>query len=166
MSAMATSAPRRETVELTPDATPANCSGAVERDVAVIGAAKIAMLSKKGSRRPTGPKVQKFERSERLRKARLPAPRASGPSVRVEPWPVPFYTLGWYAPTMTRELTYNVPGMTCGHCKAAVAEEVGAVAGVESIVVDLETKLVVVRGDGVDDARVRKAIQEAGYEAA
>jgi copper chaperone CopZ len=64
------------------------------------------------------------------------------------------------------ELTYTVPAMHCGHCTAAVAEEVGAVAGVESVDVDLETKLVVVRGDGLDDAAIRVAIAEAGYQAA
>ena len=32
--------------------------------------------------------------------------------------------------------------------------------------VDLETKLVIVSGDGVSDAAVRDAIREAGYEAA
>lgn len=45
-------------------------------------------------------------------------------------------------------------------------EEVGAVAGVESVDVDLETKLVTVRGEGLDDTRLRAAIEEAGYEAA
>ncbi len=64
------------------------------------------------------------------------------------------------------ELTYTVPAMHCGHCKSAVAEEGGAVPGVESVDVDLETKLVVVRGDGLDDAAIRAAIEEAGYEAA
>jgi copper chaperone len=64
------------------------------------------------------------------------------------------------------ELTYTVPAMHCGHCKAAVSEEVGAVAGVESVDVDLDTKLVVVRGGALDDAAIRAAIEEAGYEAA
>jgi copper chaperone CopZ len=64
------------------------------------------------------------------------------------------------------ELTYTVPAMHCGHCQAAVSEEVAAVPGVESVDVDLETKLVVVRGDGLDDAAIRAAIEEAGYEAA
>ena len=64
------------------------------------------------------------------------------------------------------ELTYSVPAMHCGHCEAAVAGEVGAVPGVESVDVDLETKLVVVRGDGLDDAAIRAAIEEAGYQAA
>jgi len=65
-----------------------------------------------------------------------------------------------------QELTYTVSGMTCGHCKAAVSEEVGQVEGVEAIDVDLDTKLVVVRGAGVSDEAVREAIREAGYDAA
>ena len=56
--------------------------------------------------------------------------------------------------------------MHCGHCKAAVSEEVAAVPGVESVDVDLDTKLVVVRGGALDDAAIRAAIEEAGYEAA
>ena len=67
---------------------------------------------------------------------------------------------------MSETITYSVPAMHCGHCKAAVAEEVSAVDGVESVDVDLETKLVVVRGEGLDDAALRAAIDEAGYEAA
>ena len=64
------------------------------------------------------------------------------------------------------EITYTVPGMHCGHCKAAVEGEVSHVDGVESVVVDLETKKVTVRGDALDDAAIRAAIDEAGYEAA
>ena len=63
------------------------------------------------------------------------------------------------------ELTYSVPGMHCGHCERAVKEEVGAVPGVASVDVDLEAKSVTVRGDGLDDAELRAAIAEAGYEA-
>jgi copper chaperone len=60
---------------------------------------------------------------------------------------------------------YSVPGMHCAHCERAVSEELSAVAGVESVVVDLETKRVVVRGRALDDAALRAAIDEAGYEA-
>ena len=67
---------------------------------------------------------------------------------------------------MSNTMTYTVPGMHCGHCKASVTEEVSAVAGVESVEVDLETKRVVVRGEGLDDTEIRAAIDEAGYEAA
>ena len=61
---------------------------------------------------------------------------------------------------------YTVPDMSCGHCKQAVTEEVSKVAGVESVDVDLDTKLVLVRGEHLDDAALREAIEEAGYEAA
>jgi copper chaperone len=66
---------------------------------------------------------------------------------------------------VTETLTYRVPGMSCGHCEAAVAEELGAVPGVERVDVDLETKLVAVRGASLDDAALRAAIDAAGYEA-
>ena len=64
------------------------------------------------------------------------------------------------------KVQYTVPGMHCGHCKAAVTEEVSAVPGVESVVVDLDTKRVEVTGTALDDAAIRAAIEEAGYEAA
>ncbi len=63
------------------------------------------------------------------------------------------------------EQVYLVEGMSCGHCKAAVTEEVGRVTGVSAIDVDLDVKRVVVHGEGVSDAAVREAIAEAGYEA-
>lgn len=64
------------------------------------------------------------------------------------------------------EITYTVSGMSCGHCKSAVEQEVGKVPGVEFVQADVDTKLVVVRGDGLEDAALRAAIDEAGYEAA
>jgi copper chaperone CopZ len=63
-------------------------------------------------------------------------------------------------------LVYTVPGMSCEHCEAAVAEEVSAVPGVDRVDVDLATKLVTVHGTNLDDSRLRDAIEEAGYEAA
>ncbi len=60
---------------------------------------------------------------------------------------------------------YTVPGMHCGHCERAVKEEVSALSGVASVVVDLESKRVEVTGSGLDDAAIRAAIEEAGYEA-
>lgn len=64
------------------------------------------------------------------------------------------------------ERTYSVPGMHCAHCERAVNEQLAAVAGVESVDVDLDAKTVVVRGEGLDDGQLRAAIGEAGYEAA
>ena len=67
---------------------------------------------------------------------------------------------------MSETMTYTVPGMTCGHCKAAVTEEVSAVEGVDSVLVDLDSKRVDVTGAQLDDAAIRAAIEAAGYEAA
>ena len=63
---------------------------------------------------------------------------------------------------MTR--TYAVPGVSCGHCKAAIEGEVGQVAGVEVVDVDLDRKVVTV--DGGDDEAIRSAIDRAGYDIA
>ena len=64
------------------------------------------------------------------------------------------------------KLTYSVPGMSCGHCVAALTSEVEKVVGVSSVDVDLNTKRVAVAGAELDDAAVRAAIDEAGYDVA
>lgn len=62
---------------------------------------------------------------------------------------------------------FQVTGMTCGHCEAAVREEVGQVAGVESLEVSAATgRLVVTSSAPVDEAAVVAAVDEAGYVAA
>jgi copper chaperone len=62
-------------------------------------------------------------------------------------------------------LTFVVEGMSCGHCKLAITDEVSRVSDVEAVEVELGTKLVRVRGAGVDAGDVVSAIDEAGYEA-
>jgi copper chaperone CopZ len=64
------------------------------------------------------------------------------------------------------ERTYIVTAMSCAHCKAAIESEVSVVAGVASVDARPESKLVVVRGEALDDEAIRAAIDEAGYEAA
>ena len=64
------------------------------------------------------------------------------------------------------EITYSVPDMSCDHCKRAVTSELLEVGGVESVDVDLDSKSVTVRGSNLDDAALRAAVEEAGYEAA
>lgn len=65
-----------------------------------------------------------------------------------------------------QETTYSVPGVSCAHCRDAITQEVEKVAGVASVDVDLQRKLVTVRGDDLEDAAVRDAIDEAGYDIA
>lgn len=63
--------------------------------------------------------------------------------------------------------SYTVKGMTCGHCVGAVREEVGQLTGVVDVAVDLPTGRVTVTSESVVDlARVRAAVEEAGYELA
>ncbi|MGZ4619775.1 MAG: copper ion binding protein [Frankiaceae bacterium] len=59
---------------------------------------------------------------------------------------------------------YQVAGMSCQHCVNAVQSEVGQLAGVSAVDVDLSQGAVTVTGEGLDDAAIRDAIGEAGYE--
>lgn len=62
---------------------------------------------------------------------------------------------------------YTVSGMTCEHCVSSVTEEVGEIDGVTGVVVDLPTGAVTVTSAApLDGARVRAAVEEAGYEIA
>jgi copper ion binding protein len=61
--------------------------------------------------------------------------------------------------------TATVSGMTCGHCVAAVREEVGAIAGVTGVDVELETGSVTITSEApVEESVLREAVEEAGYE--
>jgi len=64
------------------------------------------------------------------------------------------------------QTTYSVPGIACGHCRTAITGEVTRVAGVSAVEVDLVTKTVTITGSGFNDAAVRDAIDEAGYDIA
>jgi copper chaperone CopZ len=66
----------------------------------------------------------------------------------------------------TEQLTYSVPGVSCSHCRVAITAEVEQLAGVTSVDVDLDAKRVSVVGDELDDAAIRAAIDEAGYDVA
>ncbi|TCB99606.1 copper chaperone [Micromonospora zingiberis] len=61
--------------------------------------------------------------------------------------------------------TYQVQGMTCGHCVSAVSAEVGAIPGVNDVQVDLAAGRVSVTSEQpLDENAVRAAVDEAGYE--
>ena len=67
---------------------------------------------------------------------------------------------------MSETVTYSVPAIHCDHCAMSIREEVSEVEGVEEVDVDIESKVVTIRGRELSDAALRTAIQEAGYEAA
>jgi copper chaperone CopZ len=64
----------------------------------------------------------------------------------------------------TEQLTYSVPGVSCEHCVIAITDEVQKIAGARTVEVDLDAKRVTVTGSGLDEAAIRAAIDEAGYE--
>ena len=59
--------------------------------------------------------------------------------------------------------TYDVTGMTCGHCAQAVTTEVETITGVTGVTVDVATGKVTVEGEGFTDDEVAAAVDEAGY---
>jgi copper chaperone len=66
---------------------------------------------------------------------------------------------------MSMTTTYRVVGMTCAHCVHAVTTEVSALPGVDNVDVDLESgELRITSAERIDEAAVRSAIDEAGYE--
>lgn len=67
---------------------------------------------------------------------------------------------------MSETVTYSVPAIHCAHCATSIREEVSEVEGVDEVDIDLDSKIVSITGLELDDAALRAAIVEAGYEAA
>jgi copper ion binding protein len=64
-------------------------------------------------------------------------------------------------------VTVTVAGMTCGHCASSVREEVGHIAGVHAVNVDLASGTVRIDSDRPIDAdAIEGAVEEAGYQLA
>ncbi|UZJ31319.1 heavy-metal-associated domain-containing protein [Streptomyces endophytica] len=61
--------------------------------------------------------------------------------------------------------TYQVTGMTCGHCEGAVSSEISEIPGVSGVQAVAATGLVTVTSKApLDEEAVRAAVDEAGYE--
>ena len=63
---------------------------------------------------------------------------------------------------------WTVTGMTCGHCVAAVTKELTAVDGVTDVDIALvpegESTVTVTSDTALDEATVRAAVDEAGFD--
>ena len=60
--------------------------------------------------------------------------------------------------------TFQVTGMTCGHCQRAVTEEISRIPGIRGVAVDLAAgRVMVTATQPVDRADVARAVGEAGY---
>lgn len=60
----------------------------------------------------------------------------------------------------------KVDGMSCDHCVKAITKAVGALDGVNGVIVDLDAKSVTVTHDPAKAAldKIRFEIEEQGYE--
>jgi copper chaperone len=71
---------------------------------------------------------------------------------------------------MSTTTTLPVVGMTCGHCVQSVTQELTGLDGVHDVAVELipdGTSVVTVTSAApLDDAEVKAALDEAGYELA
>jgi copper chaperone CopZ len=66
--------------------------------------------------------------------------------------------------TFVGTTTFQVQGMSCGHCERAITYEISRVDGVQGVVVDLPSGTVTVSASGpVDRADIAAAVDEAGY---
>ena len=64
---------------------------------------------------------------------------------------------------MTKTLTVN--GMMCAHCEAHVKKALEAIDGIESAVASHEENMVTLTNSkDVDEALIKAAVTEAGYE--
>ncbi|HEU4481145.1 MAG TPA: cation transporter [Actinomycetota bacterium] len=65
-------------------------------------------------------------------------------------------------------VVFNVPDVSCGHCKSAIEGAVAPLTGVESAVVDVDSKVVTVDFDASKVSRdeVVKTIEDSGYPVA
>jgi copper chaperone CopZ len=60
--------------------------------------------------------------------------------------------------------TYDVTGMTCGHCELSVQEEVAELDGVVEVRADHATgRVTVTSPEPLDPAAIAAAVEEAGY---
>lgn len=68
---------------------------------------------------------------------------------------------------MSTTTTVSISGMTCGHCVAAVTEELEALDGVQDIEVDLNkggiSTATITSDVKLDPAQIGEAVAEAGY---
>ncbi len=60
--------------------------------------------------------------------------------------------------------TLTIEGMSCDHCVHHVKSALSELSGVDSAEVSLADNSAVVTGGALDDAAMRTAVAEAGYE--
>ena len=60
--------------------------------------------------------------------------------------------------------TIFIGGMHCEHCVKAVNDALKAVPGITSVTVSLEDNVATVSGAALDDAAIKAAIEDTGFD--
>jgi copper chaperone CopZ len=61
-------------------------------------------------------------------------------------------------------VTYNVPNVSCGHCKMNIEREIGKLSGVASITVDVNSKKAIIKYESpATEAEIETLLIEIGY---
>ena len=61
-------------------------------------------------------------------------------------------------------LTYSIPAVNCGHCKMTIERRVGALPGVASVSVDVDSKQAVILFESpATKAEIEALLAEIGY---
>jgi len=65
-----------------------------------------------------------------------------------------------------KKVTYNVPGMSCDHCKRAITMALNDVDGVSNVDIDVTSKKVMIEyaEETVSEDKLKEAIEDAGYD--
>jgi copper chaperone CopZ len=62
------------------------------------------------------------------------------------------------------KLAFEIHGMTCSHCVAAVSRAIRECEGVKNVEIDLKTGKTTVEGVGLDSKKIAEAVKSLGYE--
>lgn len=57
-----------------------------------------------------------------------------------------------------------VNGMSCNHCKMSVEKHIGALGNIELAEVNLEQKLLKIKGENIDVKQIQQEIESLGFE--
>ena len=61
-------------------------------------------------------------------------------------------------------MTFVVEGMTCSHCKASVEDAALGIPGIEEASADPGKNLLSIRGDRIEEGKLRAEIEARGYK--
>ncbi len=74
--------------------------------------------------------------------------------------------MGYDGGSVVTASEYQVSGMSCAHCEAAIQSAVAQIPGVDGVAVSARTgRLVVTSSVPIDEEAVLGAVDEAGYQA-